>query len=44
MCHMNNQAFEELGMGLKLNSSLEIIDFSYNSIKDDCGGQLAKII
>ena len=36
--------FEILGAGLKNNSSLEVIDFSYNSISDECGGLLAKII
>ena len=44
MCHMNYEAFEQLGPGLKHNSSLEIIDFSFNSISDELGGLLAKII
>jgi Ran GTPase-activating protein (RanGAP) involved in mRNA processing and transport len=37
-------AFEELVTGLKNNKSLEIIDFSYNDISDDCGAVLARMI
>jgi hypothetical protein len=44
LCSMNMLSFEILGTGLKSNSSLEIIDFSYNSITDECGGLLAKIV
>jgi hypothetical protein len=41
---MNMLSFEILGTGLKNNSSLEVIDFSYNLITDECGGLLAKIV
>ena len=41
---MNIQAFEGLAPGLKKNTSLEILDFSYNRISDACGGFIAKIM
>jgi hypothetical protein len=44
MCELNYTALEGLGTGLKNNSTLEIIDFSYNGISDKCGGLVAKII
>jgi Ran GTPase-activating protein (RanGAP) involved in mRNA processing and transport len=45
MCaSLNFQAFEDLGKGLKCNQSLQVIDFSYNDIHDECGGIIAKMI
>jgi len=43
-CTINAVALEELGSGLKSNTSLEILDLSYNQISDECGGMIAKIL
>ncbi|CDW82224.1 UNKNOWN [Stylonychia lemnae] len=44
LCNLSHQAIEMLQPGLKMNQSLEVIDFSCNGITDDCGGLLAKIV
>ena len=41
---INHFVLEDLQPGLKKNSSLECLDFSYNGISDDCGSLIAKIV
>jgi hypothetical protein len=44
LCNINHQALEALAPGLKANNSLHVLDLSYNSIPDECGTVLAKIV
>jgi hypothetical protein len=43
-CYLTVPALEALGKGLKLNSSLEVIDLSFNAMSDKVGEAVVKII
>lgn len=44
MCILDRPAIQTLGEGMKSNTSIYLIDFSYNNIEDRDSDLLARII
>lgn len=44
MCILDRPAIQTLGEGIKLNTSIYLLDFSYNNIEDRDSDILARII